>query len=80
MEIITGTEEPHLSSDFLAALYQSFFSPNMSQILFGFEGGVVAQPLKKPIQTSKHNEDINFMLAIARVASGALTNPLPLAP
>src|SRR3954471_20142600 len=77
IDIITGTVEPHLFSDFLAALYQSGISSKMSQILFGFEGRVVAQPLKKSTDINS-NAPNNFILAIARVALRARANLLPL--
>ena len=77
MEIIMGTDVPHLFSDFFAALYQSFFSPKISQILFGFDGGVVAQPLKKVTQNSKQNTANNFIQVIVHVV---LPHAVPIVP
>ena len=74
MDIMTGTVEPHLFSDFFAALYQSDLSSKISQILFGFEGGVVAQPLKKPTQDSRHIRTKDFILVAVILVSTHLVS------
>ena len=46
IDIITVMSVPQRRDDFLASLYQPFFSENILQMSFLFSGGALVQPIR----------------------------------